>query len=206
MTVGLKDGGWDGPVSIYDWTENDPGLDALLAYKRNIGQAEKVAARIEERLRKDPKLGITVTCHSGGTGIAVWALERLPEGMQIQSMVLLASALSPDYDLSKALRHVRGKAYVFYSKNDQVVLGAGTRLFGTIDGVKTDAAGLIGFRIPDAADKHEYEKLVQKPYDNGWIAFQNIGNHIGCMSQPFAENVVAPLLIEDAAKVDLRGP
>jgi hypothetical protein len=101
---------------------------------------------------------------------------------------------------------VRGKAYVFYSKNDQVVLGAGTRLFGTIDGVKSDAAGLIGFRTPDAADKYEYGKLVQKPYDNGWIAFQNIGNHIGCMSQPFAENVVAPLLVEDAVKMDLKKP
>lgn len=206
MVEGLKDGGWEGSVSIYDWTENDPGLDALLAYKRNIGQAEKVAAQIQERLRKDPKLRITLTCHSGGTGIAVWALERLPEGMQVQSVALLASALSPDYDLSKALNHVRGKAYVFYSKNDQVVLGAGTRLFGTIDGVKTDAAGLIGFRTPPGADKREYEKLVQLPYDNGWIAFQNIGNHIGCMSQPFAENVVAPLLIEDVAKADLKKP
>ena len=99
---------------------------------------------------KDPKLEITLTSHSGGTGIAVWALEKMPEGMQVQTLVLLASALSPDYDLSKALRHVRGKAYVFYSQNDQVVLGAGTRLFGTIDGVKSDAAGLIGFRMPDA--------------------------------------------------------
>ena len=75
--------------------------------------------------------------------------------------------------------------------------GAGTRLFGTIDGVKTDAAGLVGFRKPEGADEKAYEKLVQKPYDDGWIAFQNIGNHVGCMSEPFAENVIAPMLIED---------
>jgi hypothetical protein len=202
MTIGLKDGGWNGPISIYDWTANDPGIDALISYKRNHDQAIKVEQQIEEKLKKDPKLRIIITSHSGGTGIAVWALEALPEGMQVQSIMLLASALSPGYDLSKALRHVRGYAYVFYSKNDQVVLGAGTRLFGTIDGIKTDAAGLIGFKMPENADATAYEKLIQKPYDDGWIAFQNIGNHVGCMSQPFAESVLVPLLIDevDAAK------
>ncbi len=207
MTAGLKDGGWEGPISIYDWTANDPGINALLSYKRNKEQAQKVEQQIEERLKKDPNLKVTLTSHSGGTGIAVWALEDMPGGMQVQTLVLLASALSPDYDLSKALRHVRGKAYVFYSKNDQVVLGAGTRLFGTIDGVKTDAAGLVGFRKPEGVDDKAYEKLVQKPYDDGWMAFQNIGNHVGCMSQPFAESVIAPMLIEDevAAQTDGKG-
>jgi pimeloyl-ACP methyl ester carboxylesterase len=202
MTHGLKDGGWDGTISLYDWTEHDPGLDALMNRDRNLREAAKVADQIEERLSKNSKLEITLTSHSGGTGIAVWALERLPEGMNVQTLVLLASALSPDYDLSKALRHVRGKAYVFYSENDQVVLGAGTKLFGTIDGVKSEAAGLVGFREPHDSDKDQYKKLVQKPYYKGWIAFENIGNHVGCMSQPFAQNILAPMLIED---LDLRG-
>jgi hypothetical protein len=204
MTMGLKDGGWDGPISTYDWTANDPGIDALLSYKRNREQAAKVEQQIEEKLRKDPKLRITLTCHSGGTGIAVWALESLPEGMKVQTLVLLASALSPEYDLSKALKHVRGKAYVYYSKNDQVVLGAGTRLFGTIDGVKGNAAGLVGFKKPEGGDEKSYEKLVQIPYDDGWIAFQNIGNHVGCMSQPFAENVLAPMLIEELTMAEQK--
>jgi hypothetical protein len=203
MTRGLKDGGWDGTIAIYDWTEHDPGLDALMNKQRNLREAAKVAGQIEERLKKDPNLEITLTSHSGGTGIAVWALERMPNGMKVQTLVLLASALSPEYDLSKALGHVRGKAYVFYSENDQVVLGAGTKLFGTIDGVKSESAGLVGFREPPDADKTQYEKLVQKPYDKGWIAFQNIGNHVGCMSEPFAQNVLAPMLIEDLTPTPL---
>lgn len=197
MVDGLADGGWDGLITIYDWTEKDPGLDALLAYKRNQGEAGRVAGMIEKKLRKRPGLQITLTAHSGGTGIAVWALERLPDDMKVQTLVLLAPALSSGYDLSRALSHVRGKAYVFYSRNDQVVLGAGTRLFGTIDGVKSDAAGLVGFKVPENADKGQYGKLVQKPYDRSWMAFNNIGNHVGCMSQAFAQNVLAPLLIED---------
>jgi len=197
LVRGLHDGGWDGQETIYDWTEQDPGLDALRARKRNLEEAAKVAGLIEMRLRKDPKLQITLTSHSGGTGIAVWALEKLPNHVQVQTLVLMAPALSPTYDLSKALRHVRGKAYVFYSENDTVVLGVGTRLFGTIDGVNTPAAGLVGFKRPESADAPQYDKLVQKPYDKGWMIFGNIGDHIGCMSRPFAQNVIAPILIED---------
>ena len=65
----------------------------------------------------------------------------------ILTVFLLASALSPEYDLSKALGHVRGKVYVFTSPGDSLVLGTGTRLFGTIDGIKSDAAGLNGLRL-----------------------------------------------------------
>ena len=202
MTSGLRDGGWEGPITIYDWTDHDPGLDALLARQRNMDEAKKVAQKIEDRLRRDPKLEITLTSHSGGAGIAVWALEKLSKDMQIQTLVLLAPALSPGYDLSAALKHVRGKAYVFYSEHDQVVLGAGTKLFGTIDGVRTEAAGLIGFKRPENADPVQYEKLIQKSYEQGWIAFENIGNHVGCMSQPFAENVLAPMLIEQIKPID----
>jgi len=32
------------------------------------------------------------------------------------------------------------------------------------------------------------------------MAFGNIGNHVGCMSRPFARNVLAPLLIEELAQ------
>ena len=197
LIAGLKAGGWEGPLKIYDWTEHDPGIDALRNRKRNEAEAAKVAKLIEKRLTEDPRAQITVTSHSGGTGIAVWALEDLPENVQVRTLVLLASALSPQYDLSRALRHVSGHAYLFYSQGDAVVLGTGTRLFGTIDGVRTDAAGLIGFRVPEDADREQYAKLVQRPYEKGWMIYGHIGNHIGSLSQPFAENVLAALLIAD---------
>jgi pimeloyl-ACP methyl ester carboxylesterase len=193
---GLKEGGWEGPSKIYDWTENDPGIDALHARKRNDREARKVADMIEEKLKDDPKLQITLTSHSGGTGIAVWALEKLPEGMQIKTLVLLASALSPDYDLTAALRHVSGNAYVYYSENDTLVLGAGTQLFGTIDGKKSVAAGLAGFKMPPDADKQQYEKLIQRAWVKEWMVFENAGSHIGCMSRPFVKQVLAPTLID----------
>ena len=192
---GLKDGGWEGPTKIYDWTEHDPGIDALHARKRNDREAQIVSEMIELKLKQDPKLQITLTSHSGGTGIAVWALEKLPPGMQIRTLVLLASALSPEYDLSSALKHVSGNAYVYYSENDTLVLGAGTQLFGTIDGKKSVAAGLVGFKMPPDGDKEQYEKLIQRPWIKDWMVFENAGSHIGCMSRPFVSRVLAPVLI-----------
>jgi pimeloyl-ACP methyl ester carboxylesterase len=196
LVAGLKDGGWAGPIDIYDWTENDPGLDALMARKRNQREAEKVAKWIEDKVRKDPDLRITITSHSAGTGIAVWALEKLPDDVHVDSLVMLASALSPDYDLSKAMKHVRGKVHNFYSLNDTIVLGAGTTMFGTIDGKKTVAAGLEGFKAQPVGEKPEYARLVQHPWIKEYLAFENAGTHIGYMAQPWVSHVLAPLVIE----------
>jgi pimeloyl-ACP methyl ester carboxylesterase len=191
---GLHDGGYAGTIEIFDWPGDDPGMRALVSRQRNERQADVLAARIRELLADDPTLELRIVAHSGGAGIATWALERLPDGVQIESLVLIAPALSQRYDLSAALRHVRGKAYAFTSENDVLVLGAGTMLFGTIDGVKEQAAGMRGFTPPDGADEAAYAKLVQLPYTPDWMAYDNIGDHIGPMTPTFAEHVVSAIL------------
>jgi hypothetical protein len=205
---GLREGGVDADAEIYDWTCNDPGINALHARARNDAQAQKVADAITWRFRADPRIKIYLTAHSGGNGIAVWALEKLPPDVKVQAVLLLAPALSPGYDLSAALRHVRDKVYAFSSPYDSVVLGVGTTLFGTMDGVKVDAAGRVGFTVPPSADQREYAKLVQKPYDKAWLEWGNIGDHIGAMAMPFAAHVLAPLLgfgaVNPAAVVGAR--
>lgn len=191
---GIRDGGYTGAIEIFDWPGDDPGMRALVARRRNEGQADILAARIRDLLTNDPTLKLRVVGHSGGAGIATWALERLPDELKIESLVFVAPALSQRYDLSKALRHVRGKAYAFTSENDVLVLGAGTMLFGTIDGVKEQAAGMRGFTRPPGADDAAYAKLVQVPYDAGWMGWDNIGDHIGPMSRTFAEHVISAVL------------
>src|SRR5207248_2090228 len=135
-----------------------------------------------------------ITSHSAGTGIAVWALEKLPDDVQIDTLLMMQSALSPTYDLSKALAHVRGHAYSFWSNLDPVV-GGGTRLLGTVDGVNTEAAGHVGFRPPRTADAALYRKLMQFEYQESWMRFGDDGDHIGPMRRAFAKNMLAPLLI-----------
>ena len=123
LVRGLAEGGLDGKLDHYDWTVADPGLGSLLARARNEDEANNVAQIILEHRRADPHARITLTAHSGGAGILAWALERLPDNVSVDSVVFLSPALSPSYDLSKALAHVTRQAYAFYSADDVAVLG-----------------------------------------------------------------------------------
>jgi pimeloyl-ACP methyl ester carboxylesterase len=194
MLAGLRDAGVQGNFVVYDWTQQHPGIIALQSYQRNHQEAQRVADLITEHLEIDPTSPIYLTAHSGGCGIAVWALERLPPNVKVQTVLLMAPALSPKYDLSAALRHVNGKMYVFTSTLDSAILNFGTRIFGTIDGVQTIAAGFGGFVQPAGADPLMYKKLVQRPYQKDWIRYGDYGEHIGAMSRPFAAAILAPLI------------
>ena len=127
--------------------------------------------------------------------MAIWTLEDLPPQVEVDDVFLLAPAISPQYDLTAALAHVRGHMFVFSSQGDEVVLGLGCRLLGTMDGVRTDAAGRVGFIRPKNADVEQYKKLVERPYEAAWMHYGNFGDHIGPMSWPFVARFVAPLVI-----------
>jgi hypothetical protein len=114
--------------------------------------------------------------------------------VKIERLILLAPALSPRYDLSRALAHVRDKAYSFWSGQDTVVLSVGTRTFGTIDGEYCDAAGYVGFERPPKGDARQYAKLVQYPYEAAWVKYDNFGDHIGVTETAFSKAVLMPLL------------
>jgi hypothetical protein len=198
VTSGIVAGGVGARVEIYDWTGADRGLVALGNVKRHEEQAKLVAERIVRAVREDqPRPSrIVVTSHSAGTGIAIWALEQLPEDVMVDDLVMIASALSPEYDLSRALKHVRHRVYAFNSELDVLVLGTGCKMFGTVDRVKTDGAGRIGFVIPrNPAVADQYAKFEQFPYDPDWMRFYNNGEHIGAMTRAFARKVIAPVLL-----------
>ena len=195
FTQGLMQGGINADLQIYDWTGPDRGMVALMQVKRHEDQSTIVAQMIEKHAREHPDQKIMITCHSAGAGIAIWALEKLPHDVMVEDLVMVASALSPPYDLSKALRHVRHKAYAFNSKLDVLILSMGTKGFGTVDRVKTDAAGRVGYVMPPNGDPEQYAKLTQYPYDPDWLRFNNAGEHIGPMMRSFSKNVVASVLL-----------
>lgn len=205
LVRGLKQGGYDGAVEIYDWTGNSPGIPALLNHTRNMEQAQKIADKIAAHAHEHPDGEILLVSHSGGTGLAVWALEDLPADVKVDTLLLLSPALSPTYDLTKALSHVR-HAYAFTSPNDLLVLGAGTSLFGTIDGKKCESAGKCGFERPDSGDKQQYAKLISRAYDSAWMKYGNIGDHIGSMAPAFAAAVLTPLLMKDLPALPATQP
>jgi predicted alpha/beta hydrolase family esterase len=194
MVTGLSDAGVTAHIEIYDWTEHDPGIHDLHAYDRNQKEAQRIADMIVAHHKADPTSKILLTAHSGGCGIAIWALEKLPPDVNVQTVLLMAPALSPTYDLSMALTHVQDHVYVFSSIYDTIVLNTGTKLFGTIDGVDTAAAGFGGFVMPPNANADAYKKLTPRPYDKDWMKLNNLGDHVGAMSRQFAATILAPLL------------
>jgi hypothetical protein len=127
----------------------------------------------------------------------VWVLEALPEGEAvIDAALLISPALSADYDLTPALRRVRTKMLVFTSRNDAVVLGLGTRLFGTMDGRRAAAAGMVGFERPPGADPQQYAKLEHHPYAADWFwSHGQLGGHASALGARFASARIAPLLV-----------
>ncbi len=191
---GLKEASLADQYQIYDWTGKNRGLVALGTINENLEQAKLVAEKITTFRRENPNGRIIITAHSGGTGVAIWMLEYLPDDVQVDQLVMLASALSPGCDLSKALRHVKGHAWSFYSKYDSEVLGRWTSVFGTVDRVQSEAAGYVGFKTDQPADPVQYAKLTQLPYDPSWWRYGNDGGHLGTMNATFAASIIAPLL------------
>jgi hypothetical protein len=203
LVSGLTAGGFDADFHIYDWTEGDIGIVALQRHDIHPIEARKVADMIIQQFNANPTQPIYMTGHSGGAAILTWALELLPDEIKVESACMFAPALSPDYDLTKALKHVKGKLYVFSSPHDFVVLGTGTKMFGTMDGVRTEAAGLKGFIQPKAGDAEQYKKIVPQPYQRVWaLRYGNVGSHICALRPKFARDYVARLLLTGKPPAD----
>ena len=196
LVGGLLEGGFGGRTEIYDWTGENKGIAALVNRDRNDREAQRIADKVVAHRRAHPKSTIMLTGHSGGTGLVVFALEKLPDDVKVDGVLLLSPALSPTYDLSKALARVTGRMYVFSSTMDVFVLGLGTKVFGTIDRKQGDSAGRVGFVRPDAAaDPEQYDKLVSCPYDKAWLAYGNLGDHVTVMSRSFSRHILTPLVL-----------
>ena len=154
--------------------------------------ADEIARVVQSFRQAKPNEPVYLIGKSGGTGLVVWALERLPEN-SIETVVLLAPALSTGYDLSLAARAVRREIVVFWSPLDFVILGLGTRIFGTVDGVRAVAAGLRGFRLP-LNDPLVAKKLRQVRWHPEMARTGYLGGHIGPDLPGFLKRYVAPLL------------
>lgn len=184
-------------VKVIPWGH---GLGAwhkdLTRTENRDAQAERVSGEVLAFRERSPGAPVYLVGKSGGTGVIVKALERLPENA-VESTVWIAPALSPGYDLTRALSAVRDEMVVFWSPLDVIVLGAGTRVFGTIDRVKCASAGMVGFKPaaePTADQRSQYKKLRQVPWAPRMARTGYLGGHIGPDSPAFLERYVVPLL------------
>jgi pimeloyl-ACP methyl ester carboxylesterase len=197
---GLVDAGHASGIEVHDWTTGYWPMFVyhLMALERNRAQAQVVARQIIDYQDRYPGRPVQLIGHSGGAAVAVMVLEALPEDRPIEKAVLLASALSPDYDLTKALSRTEHGIVNFYSGGDLLYLVAGTLALGTIDRTHAAAAGAVGFRVPGDASRETQrlydEKLEQKPYQLTMAKNWNLGGHFGSANRQFVAEWVAPVV------------
>lgn len=200
---GLVDGGVQSAVEVHDWSIGCSlgMLVHLQNLPRNREQARRLAAKIVRYQDEHPGRPVYLIGHSGGAGIALLTLEALPPGRRIDGAILLAGAVSRDYDLRDALSKTTRGIWNFYSPGDWLLLAAGTSLFGTIDRVHAPSAGAYGFRVPadlDAEGERQYAKLRQVPYEFGMMSSGNFGGHFGPATRAFARDYLTPLIDGDS--------
>jgi pimeloyl-ACP methyl ester carboxylesterase len=151
---GLQEAGYPGEVAAYLWTISfNPAIDQTLRFNAKL-RGQQLARIIEHYVDHYHGQPVNVIGLSAGTGVAIWALEDLKPGHNVDNVVLLGSSLWHRYDVSKALRHVNGKIYCYYSPDDPVLAGP-MKVFGTIDGVfgGEEGAGAVGLHPPRDADR-----------------------------------------------------
>jgi pimeloyl-ACP methyl ester carboxylesterase len=213
IAYGLDDGGVPDSIEIFDWTRGRRRLfHNLMGLSRNRQQAALLADHIRQYQRQYPDRPVHLVAHSGGAGIATMAMERLDSARPAAAAILLGAALSPEYNLAKALQRTRYGIYNLYSRYDFVYLGIGTRTFGTIDRRLRLAAGKVGFRVPeslDAASKELYRtKLQQVAWRKQWLHARHAGGHTGWADRRFCREWLSRIILNhhEGRVIDLQQP
>ena len=154
----------------------------------------ELAKRVAVYRRQCPGLAVHLVGHSAGTAVVLAATELLPPN-SVDHVVLLAPAVSADYDLRPALRCARGGVDVFYSSRDVGYLALGTGLVGTTDRRWAAAAGRVGFRMQwaCAGDAIVRARLRQHPWDASVSWTGNEGGHYGSHDVRYLRAYVLPL-------------
>ncbi len=199
---GLVRGGVSGAVQIYDWTTSAGPLGwfvHLANERRNRIEGVRLARRIMHYQRNYPNRPVYLIAHSGGAGVALLATEKLPARYAVEAVILLAGAVSPDRDLSRALERSRRGIWNFHSDRDVAFLVVGTWLFGTVDRKHGPSAGAVGFKPPEHLSDEARElydaKLHEVAYDKRMVKSGHQGGHAGWARPEFVARWVAPIVL-----------
>jgi len=182
----------------FRWQVAIPGLILvdLMWYRRNRLMAAKLARKLLALRRAHREATIHIVSFSGGTGIAVFALERLRGRVPIETLVLACPAISREFNLGPALRGVK-RCYALVSCRDRWLLGVGTRLFGTMDRRHERSAGLVGFAHPEgltATDAEAYSRMREIHWSPEMREDGHAGGHTGWANVPFLRRHLLPIL------------
>lgn len=189
-------GDWPLQVETFDWSHGYIRVIADQIDRKNmLAQAQRLAALVITYRQCHPAAEIYLVGHSAGCGVVLAAADTLPPDT-VTRIVLLAPAVSTEYDLRPALCSTRTTIDVYYSIRDRLYLGLGTALFGTSDR-RWDCrpAGRIGFQSASTPDEFcLYRKLRQFPWHPSMKETGNQGGHYGPYQKGFLQDCVLPLM------------
>ncbi len=190
VPVGLKDAGYRGLVSNHRWSLTfNPALDQTLRFIAK-GSGKTLGSAITRYLKKHPGAEANIIALSAGTGVGIWAIENVKPPQKVNSFVLIGSSLSSKYDVQKALSHMKGDIYVYYSSTDPVLQGP-VRALGTIDGTFDDSAGLVGLRGGGSRVHNIRRGAEHARY--GWT-----GGHSDCTNRRFIRKYISRHIVKAA--------
>lgn len=198
---GLLDTGAPYAMEIVDWTTGNKFLTLyhLRAWRRNRKIAQQLAARIVDYQREYPGRPVWIVGHSGGGGMALLTAAALPDGHRLTGLILLAAAVSPQFDLEPALHKVERGIWSFHSWLDCLFVGIGTTLAGTLDGWHLPSAGMIGFWRKSTKENRGTPSdagpvFVQTRYHPRMMKTFHLGGHFGCAHRVFVSEFLGPIL------------
>jgi pimeloyl-ACP methyl ester carboxylesterase len=188
---GLREAGCEAAIRIEDWRRFRPWNPLHLAtLQHNRRQAVRIATMIRAYCRQYPGRPVHIIGHSAGAGMALFVLESLPEDCGVDSVLLLAAAVSRHYPLTSAVARIRGSLWNFFSPLDLPTVGLGTTVFGTMDRRHTVSAGALGF-----VDRSHNSRLQQVCFRPAMLKQWNFGGHFGWTNALFVRDRLAPLLL-----------
>lgn len=143
-------------------------------------------------IRRDaPKAEVTFVGHSVGARVVLAAAEIAGE-KSVNRIILLHAAVSNVYDLGPALKASRHGIDSFYSVEDGV-LDEASQTTGLADGLKTHAAGRVGFKAPsDPKEAQAYRGLRQYRWTEDLCGS---GGHYAWAIHHNLRKVVVPVMV-----------
>jgi hypothetical protein len=199
VIAAVKESGLPLYVRSFDWTlGNNMGVADMTDTANARAQAYRLAGEIRSYRLSYPNTPIQVIAHSAGAMVALESTQWLAPD-SVHRIILLAPAVSTDYDLRRALGTTRLGVDVFSSRRDRFYLGLGVAMVGTADGkLGVPAAGRVGFDTSrnSPSDPLLLARLRQHPWDRSANWTGNVGNHSGTLQPGFLKAYVLPLLTE----------
>ena len=173
--------------------------------RHNQAQAAGIADFICKYQRDYPGRPVHLIGHSAGAGIALFVLENLSATNCVESVILLAAAVSRQFNIQSLLTRTTRGIWNFFSPLDLPTVGLGTIVFGTMDRRHAISAGALGFRtvhdsISNAVDPESIEpQLRQMKFRTAMIRSWNFGGHFGSTNAVFVQRHIAPICTKRCA-------